>query len=75
MNYIFNQLKCNSKLQQILYQISINEIFDRFFKVGLSPSKTFTFIYFNEAPLKIIKKTFYFMLKNHFVFEVFTFLS
>ena len=33
------------------------------------------YIYFNERRLKMIKNTFYFMLKAIFVLEIFTFLS
>ena len=33
------------------------------------------YIYFNERRLKMIKNTFYFMLKALFVLEIFTFLS
>ena len=44
-------------------------------KVGLPPFKKNFFIYFNESLLKTTKNTFYFMLKAHFVVEIFTFLS
>ena len=43
------------------------------FKVGLSPSKKFAFIYFNESPLKMMENAFYFMLKVLFVLEIFKF--
>ena len=36
------------------------------FKVRLSPSKKIRFIYFNEIPLKMIKKYFLFHLKSSF---------
>ena len=45
------------------------------FKVGLSPSKKFIFIYFNESPLKMMKNGFYFILKALFVLKIFNFLS
>ena len=35
-------------------------------KVGLSPSKKFRFICFNESPLKMMKNAFYFILKLFF---------
>ena len=41
-------------------------------KVGLSPSK-FTLTYFNGHPLKLIRNTFYFMLKAFLILEIFTF--
>ena len=44
------------------------------FKVGLSLSKKFVFIYFNESPLKLINNALYFMLKALFAIEIFTFL-
>ena len=44
-------------------------------KVGLSPSKNFVFVYFNEIPLNLMKNVFYFMLKALFVLEILTFLS
>ena len=44
-------------------------------KVGLSLSKKFAFIYFNESLLKVIKNVFYFMLKALFVLDILTFLS
>ena len=45
------------------------------FKVGLSPSKKFIFIYFNESPLKMMKNGFYFILRALFVLKIFNFLS
>ena len=48
---------------------------ESFFKPRLSPSKKFVFIYFNESPLKMVKNAFYFILKAHFVLEIFPFLS
>ena len=44
------------------------EICLNYIKVELSPSKKIIFIYFNDSPLKIIKKAFYFILKALFVF-------
>ena len=43
-------------------------------KVGLSPSKKISVICFIEGPLKIMKNTFYFILKALFVFKIFNFL-
>ena len=37
--------------------------------------RNFFFFYFNEHPLKTMKKAFYFMVKALFVFETFTFSS
>ena len=45
------------------------------FKVGLSPSKRFIFIYFNESPLKMMKNGFYFIFKALFVLKICNFLS
>ena len=46
------------------------------FKVGLSPSKKKKiFICFNESPLKIMKKAFYFVLKALFILKIFKLLS
>ena len=45
------------------------------FKVRLSPSKKIVFICFNKNPLKKMKNAFCFMLKAHFVIEIFKFLS
>ena len=36
------------------------------FKVGLSRSKKFVFIYFNDSSLKMMNNSFYFMLKDIF---------
>ena len=41
------------------------------FKVGLSPSKNISFIWFNDSPSKIMKYTFYFILKALFALKVF----
>ena len=46
-----------------------------YIKVELSPSKKIVFIYFNDSPLKIIRKAFYFILKALFVLKIFKFLS
>ena len=40
------------------------------FKVGLSPSHL-CFICFNESPLKMMKRGFYFFLKAHFALKIF----
>ena len=45
------------------------------FKVGLSPSKFFIIICFNDSPSKVKKNAFYFILKGLFVFKIFKFLS
>ena len=45
------------------------------FKVGLSPSKKFSFICFNDSPSKIMKNAFYFILKALFVLKIFKCLS
>ena len=42
----------------------------KYFRVGLSPSKNFLFIHFNESPLKLKKIAFYFMLKALFVLGI-----
>ena len=43
-------------------------------KVRLSSSKKFTVIFFDESPSKIMKSTFYFMLKTLFIYKIFKFL-
>ena len=48
---------------------------ERFFKIGISPSKKVAFIYFNESPLKMMKKKAYFKLKAFSILEIFKFLS
>ena len=53
----------------------IHDYFEDFFKVGLSPSKKFLFICFNESLLKMIKNAFCFILKALFVLKAFKFLS
>ena len=45
------------------------------FKVGLSPSKKICFICFNESPLKMVKNTFYFILRALLVLKILKFLS
>ena len=45
------------------------------FKVRLSPSKKFIFIYFNGSPLKTMKNAFCFILKAPFVLDIFKFFS
>ena len=42
--------------------------------VKVTSQKKLLFIYFNGSPLKVMKKTFYLMLKARFVLEIFTFL-
>ena len=44
-------------------------------EVGLSPSKKLWFICFNENPLKMIKNTFYFILKVLFALKNFLFMQ
>ena len=44
-------------------------------KVGLSPSKKICVISLMESPLKMIRNTFYFILKGLFVLKIFKFLS
>ena len=44
------------------------------FKVGLSPSKKNCVVYFIESPLKMMKNTFYFILKALFILKIFKFL-
>ena len=44
-------------------------------KVRLSPSKKFCVIFLIESPLKMMKNTFYFILKTLFVPKIFTLLS
>ena len=50
-------------------------IFKSFIKVGLSPSKNFFLICFNDSPSKMMKNAFYFILKALFVLKIFKFLS
>ena len=45
------------------------------FKIGLSPSTKICFIRFNEGLLKMMKNTFYFILKALFILEIFEVLS
>ena len=42
-------------------------------QVGLSPSKKNCFIWFSESTLKIMKNTFYLILKALFVLKIFYF--
>ena len=44
-------------------------------KVGLPPSKKICVICLTESPLKMMKNTFYFILKALFVLKIFKFLS
>ena len=46
-----------------------------FVKVGLSPSKKFWVICLTESPLKVMKNTFYSILKALLVLKTFKFLS
>ena len=43
-------------------------------KVGLSPSRKFFFICFNDSPSRMMKNAFYFILKALFVLKIFKFL-
>ena len=45
------------------------------FKVGLSPSKKIYIICFFESPLKMMKNTFYSILKALLLLEILKFLS
>ena len=45
------------------------------FRVGFSPFKKTCFICFNERPLKMVRNTFYFILKAIFVLKIFKVLS
>ena len=45
------------------------------FKVRLSSSKKFGFIYFNRRPLNVMKNAFYSMLKALYVIKIFKVLS
>ena len=45
------------------------------FRVGFSPFKIICFIFFNERPLKMMRNTFYFILKAIFVLKIFKVLS
>ena len=53
-----------------LYQTICNVI-----KVGLSPSKIFCFIWFNESPLKVTQNAFYFIWKSLFILKILEFFS
>ena len=44
-------------------------------KAGLSPSKKICLICFIEIPLKMMKNTFFFMLKALSILKIFKFLS
>ena len=50
------------------------DYFRKIVKVGLSPSKKFSFICFSDSLLKMIKNAFYFILKSLFVLKIFEFL-
>ena len=52
----------------------LNE-FDEKLKVVLSSSKKIYFVCFNESPLKMMKNTFYFILKAILVLKIIKFLS
>ena len=45
------------------------------YEVGLSPSKKFVFVYFNESLLKLMINNFYIVSKILFCLEILTFLS
>ena len=44
-------------------------------KIGLTPFKESSFIWFNESPLKLLKNTFYFILKTLLFLNIFKLLS
>ena len=44
-------------------------------KDGLSPSKKFILICFNESSLKMMKNAFYFILKALFILKIFKFVA
>ena len=57
------------------FQLSNSDSYLQFhFKVGLSPSKK-NFIWFNDIPSKMMKNTFYIILKALFVLKIFILLS
>ena len=51
------------------------DYFDKSLKSDSHPPKTISFIFFNEGPLKIVKNTFYLILKAVFVLKIFKSLS
>ena len=48
-----------------------NKVLKALLKVGRSPFQKNSFICFNDSPSKIMKNTFYFILKALFVLEIF----
>ena len=79
--FITTQVCCSVLIFAILSYIFIIIIFNIRFtviviiKVGFSPSKKVIFICFNESPLKMMKNTFYFILKALCTLKIFKFLS
>ena len=72
--------QCSNKMQKTHYaaftvQRNFKLISADMFKVGLSPSKKFFIICFNDSPSKMIKNAFYFILKVLFFLKIFKFLS
>ena len=68
--------KSDHKYKKILKKeksIEILKIFD--LKSNSNLPKKFSFICFNESPLKMMKNTFYFNLKALFVLKILKFLS
>ena len=60
-------LGCYASLNGYLSNCCLQMVKEVVFKVGFSPSKKNYFICFNESPLKMMKNTFYFILKALFV--------
>ena len=72
--------KSNKSLKENYRPVSILPILSKvfegsMFKVGLLPSKIICVICLIESPLKMMKKTFYFIVKALFVLKLFKFLS
>ena len=68
-------LECYTILtERLLIYEGQNLIQELNFKVGLSPSEKYDFIYFNESLLKPMKNPFYFMLKTLTILEICTLL-
>ena len=60
-------LGCYASLNGYLSNCCLQMVKEVVRKVGFSPSKKNYFICFNESPLKMMKNTFYFILKALFV--------
>ena len=79
--FITTQVCCSVLIFAIHSYIFIIIIFNIRFtvmviiKFGFSPSKKVIFICFNESPLKMMKNTFYFILKALCALKIFKFLS